>query len=481
MGNQIYDLIVIGAGSGGLGSALGMLELGFKVLLIDKQPDKIGGECLNTGCVPSKALLHVAQQISQARSAGRFGLETKGKINFDEVKNYIREKQAAIRVHENVDYLRAKGMDVIFGTASFHSEKEIKVNDKIYRAKNIVVSTGSSPRKIPIKGAASSTIPIFTNENIFESDFIPPQFIFIGAGPVSIELAQAFSYLGSKVSLIHRGTGILKKEDQDIAHVLLKKLQQEGINFYFQTEVTELENGNIVVLKHQSGKKTKIPADAIFMGLGRELKFEFLNLYKAGIATKNGRILLNERLQTTNKNVFVSGDAADNRKFSHAAEMHNMLLINNFISPLKKTLNFDHFPWVTFTAPEIATFGLNEKKLKEKNIAYEKLETDFSKEDRAVTHGFEYGKMILFIEKKRLYVGNAKILGGSMVAPNAGELIQELILANVAGLKLKVFLSKIYAYPTAGSIHKTLARNRIIEQIKPWMKKIFVSWYRLKE
>lgn len=481
MPNQKYDLIVIGAGSGGLGVALGMLEMGFRVLLVDKNTDKIGGECLNTGCIPSKALLHVAKQIYQAKISAQFGLETQGRVEMEKVKSYIQEKQAAIRSHENVNYFLEKGMDVVLGTASFHSKHEILINEEIYRAKNIVISTGSSPRTINIKGAGSAGIPVFTNETVFDIDFLPKHFVFIGAGPVSIELCQAFSRLGSKVSVISRGKGILKKEDKDISDVLLDKLQQEKIDFYFNTEISEIENGNIVVLHSHSGGETKIPANAIFMGMGRELDFKSLDLKKAGIETKNGKILLNERLQTTNKNVFVSGDAAGNLKFSHAAEMHNMLLINNFLSPIKKNLDFDHFPWVTFTDPEIATFGLNEKALIEKKIAFEKLERDFSKEDRAVTDNYEYGKLILFIEKKRYNIGNAKILGGSMVAPNAGEITQEIILANVSGLKLRELMKKIYAYPTAGSIHKTLARTRMVEQIKPWMKKIILSWYRLKE
>jgi pyruvate/2-oxoglutarate dehydrogenase complex dihydrolipoamide dehydrogenase (E3) component len=213
MAHKNYDLIVIGAGSGGLGASLGMLEMGFKILLIDKVPKDIGGECLNTGCVPSKALLHVARQVHQAKISARFGIETRGEVNIEEVKNYIREKQAVIRSHENVDYLREKGMDIVLGTASFVSKKEIKVNGKIFTAKNFVIATGSSPRKIDIKG--SEAIPVFTHESVFDIDFIPRNFIFIGAGPVSIELSQAFSRLGSKVSVVNRSGKILKKEDPE--------------------------------------------------------------------------------------------------------------------------------------------------------------------------------------------------------------------------------------------------------------------------
>lgn len=479
MAGKVYDLIVIGAGSGGLGAALGMLEIGFKVLLIDKSAEAIGGECLNTGCVPSKALIHIAKQVHQAKISGRYGLKMEGSINIEKVKEYIKEKQGEIREHENLNFFRQKGMDVVLGTASFISRKEIRVNEQVYKGRNIVIATGSSPRTIKIKGAED--FPVFTHESVFDINFIPEHFVFIGAGPVSIELAQAFSRLGSKVSVIVRGEGILKKEDPEISGILLKKLQGEGIEFYFKSETKEVRSGNTAVISEESGKEKTIPADAIFMGLGRKLNFDSLNLKKAGIETKEGKIVLNQKLQTTNKNVFVSGDAAGNLKFSHAAEMHNMLLITNFLSPVKKKLNFDHFPRVTFTDPEIATFGLDEKTLQKKKIKYEKLSQEFSETDKAVTDDFEYGKLVLLIEKKRINPGSAKILGGSMIAPNAGEITQELVLAMVAGVKLQDFINKIYAYPTAGNINKSLARDRFLKIFSPWMKKAIVNWYRLKE
>lgn len=478
MPERSFDIIVIGAGSGGLGAALGMLELGFNVLLIDRAAEDIGGECVNTGCIPSKALLHIAKQIHDARSSSRFGLNIEGKVDIEEIKNYIVEKQEKIKEHENAEYLRKKGMNVVLGEASFVSKSEVRVGDEIYKAKNIVIATGSSPRKIEIPGA--DALPIFTNVDIFNIDFIPKNFVFIGAGPVSIELGQAFSRLGSKVTIVNRGKQILKKEDPKISEILQKKLEEENIEFVFESEVEKVE-GNTAILKTKSGERSNIPVDAIFMGLGRKLNFESLNLEKVGIKTEEGKIVLNEKLQTTNKKVFVSGDAADNLKFSHAAEMHNMLLLNNFISPVKKKLNFDHFPWVTFTDPQVATFGLNEKKLKDRKISYERLETSFAEDDKAVTDDYEYGKLILFIEKKRFNSGGAKILGGSMIAPHAGEIVQELILANVAGVKLKTFMNKVYPYPTAGNINKITSRNRFLKQLTPWMKKMMVRWYRIKE
>ena len=477
MKHKKYDLIVIGAGSGGLGAALGMQQMGMDVLLIDKNAENIGGECSNTGCVPSKALIHLGKQLHQAKLSKLLGLEVSGEVNIEKIKDYIKVKQDAIKSHENVTYLREKGLDIELGEASFFSEDSIKIDRNIFEGRNIVIATGSSPRIIHIPG--SENIPIFTNESIFEIESIPKNFVFIGAGPVSLELGQAFSRLGSKVSIIDRGDRILKKEDPEISKILQDRFEKENIQFFFNTEVSKVK-GKYAILEKNSGEEESIPVDAIFMGVGRTLNFDSLALEKAGIRTENKKIVLNKRLQTTNKKVFVSGDAADNLKFSHAAEMHNMLLINNFISPLKKKLDFKHFPWVTFTDPEVATFGLNENQLKNKNIKYIRLEKNLKKDDRAITDDYEYGHLIVFIEKKRLNPGNAKILGGSMIAPNAGEITQELVLANTAGIKLNSFLNKIYPYPTAANIHKSLFRDKLIEQLKPWMKSLIRKWYRFK-
>ncbi len=470
MSKNKYDLIVIGAGSGGLGIALGMLEMGFKVLMVDKSEEKIGGECLNTGCVPSKALIHIANIIHQSAKASDFGINSSGTTDIQKVKEYIESKQNNIRRHENVDYFREKGLDIVLGTAQFSSKNSLEINNNKYSAKNIVIATGSKPRQIEIQGLKPKLT--FTNENIFEIDFIPKNFLFIGAGPVSMELGQAFSRLGSKVIIVDRGERILKKEDPVISQVLYEKLKEENISFYLNAEVEKITEDRFAQIKNKQGQVFRQATDAVFMGIGRELNFESLQLEKAEIETVEGKITLNNKLQTNNKNVFVSGDAADNFKFSHAAEMHNMLLLNNFLSPFKKKLKKDKFPWVTFTNPEVATFGLAENQLKKKGISYERLEMDFSENDRGITDDFEYGKLLLFIEKKMFLTGSAKILGGSLVTPNAGEIAQELILANSAGIAIKKIMNKIYPYPTASDLHKKIIRDRMVRDLKPWMKNV---------
>ena len=477
MKKKKYDLIVIGAGSGGLGISLTLLELGLKVLLVDKKAENIGGECLNTGCVPSKALIHAAKIIHQARKAEAFGVTSSGEVSLKNVLKYVNAKQNSIRHHENIDFLRDKGLEVVLGWGRFHDKNSIEVEGQLFSAKRIVIATGSSPRTLDLKGMEN--IKTYTNEGIFEIDEIPKNFLFIGGGPISMELGQTFSRLGSKVTIVDRGSHILKNEDVEIAEVLHKKLKEEHIDFLMNSEVEEINTDKEAIVKNKKGEKTKIKVDAIFMGLGRVISFEGMALEKAGIAVdEDGKIELDETLQTTNKNVFVSGDAADNLKFSHAAEMHTGLLLNNLISPFKKKLNFDHFAWVTFTDPEVATFGFSEKQLKENGTDYERLSTDFSEHDRAITDDYEYGKLILFIEKKKNIFTSVKILGGSMVAPNAGEIVQELILANSTEMSAGKLMNKIYPYPTAANINKITIRKRSVKEVKPWMKKAARWLYR---
>ena len=478
MKDNEFDLIVIGAGSAGLGSALGMLKMGMKVLMVDKFAENIGGECLNTGCVPSKALIHIAKNIHHSKTVKKYGLQSSGTISINEVMAEIQEKKEIIREHENVDFLREKGLQIILGTAKFLSKNSLEINGHEYYGKNIVIGTGSSPRIIDVKGLEH--VKVYTNDNLFEMNDLPEHFLFVGGGPVSMEMGQAFSRLGSKVTIVEHGNRILKKEDEKISEVLQERLESEGVVFHLNSELFKITSESRAVLKINGGKEMALPVDAIFMGLGRVLNFKNLNLEKAGVdLNEDGTISLDSKLRTSNKHIFVSGDAANNLMFSHAAEMHSKLLLHNFLSPLKKRLHTEHFSWVTFTDPEVGTFGYSELELKKNKVPYKRLELDFSENDRAIVDGFQYGKLILFIEKKNIFVGNSKILGGSMIAPNSGEIIQELILANTAGLGIGTVMNKIYAYPTASNVNKIILRRHMLTILRPWLKNLMKWYYRL--
>lgn len=451
MEKNLYDIIVIGAGSGGLSVGLFMNKAGFNILMIVKRDQDIGGDCLNEGCVPSKSLIHVAKIAHSAKLANEFGLNVSGKVDIKKAINYVHQRQEIIRVHENAKWLKEQGIDVELGEAKFSDKNEVEINGKKFKGKKIVIATGSKPRKLKIKGIEK--VKYYDNENIFYTEEIPERLLVIGGGPISIEISQAMSRLGSSVTVIQNSDSILEHDDKQVTEILVKQLQQEGIRILFNSALDSFVSDKEAIIKLQNGETENIQFDAVFAGIGRELALDLLHLHKAGIRVKENKIVKNKYLQTTNKNVFVCGDIAGDLQFSHAAEYHARILLNNFFSPLKKKLNNDTMSWVTFTDPELATFGLNEKQLQQRNISYKKLAQDFKDDDRAVTDDYQYGKLILFTSKKGLFK-KEKILGGTMIAPHAGELIQELILANTSGLSTNSLFNKIYPYPTATRINQ---------------------------
>lgn len=473
---DLYDIIVIGAGSGGLSVGLSMHELGLDVLLVDKNDKAIGGECLNTGCVPSKALIHVSRQVHAAKKAGNYGLNMTGKINMQKVKAYVDEKREIIRKHENAGFFENMGIDVALGTASFVSKDSIEVGNKIFTGRKIVIATGSKPRKLEVPGV--EMVKYFDNESIFDLESLPENLLLVGGGPIGMELGQAFGRLGSKVTIIQSDEMIMTKEDPEIAEILKKKIEEEGIQFYVNAKVKKFNSPNEAVIEVENNQEITLNFDAVLVGIGRELDFQSLELENADVEVEDGKIKIDSFLKTTNDKIYVSGDVAGNLKFSHGAELHATLLVNNFFSPIRKKLSFENFPWVTFTDPEVATFGLGEKQLKEKGIKYEKRVMEFDEDDRAVVGDYQYGKLILFFEKSFFFPGNSKILGGSMIAPHAGEITQELVLANAAGIKSSEIFNKIYAYPTSARVNKTMMVNRYNDFLTPFIKKLLQFIYR---
>lgn len=475
--HKVYDVIVIGAGSAGLSVAIPMQKFGFNVLLIDKTDHAIGGDCLNDGCVPSKSLIHVAHIVHQARNSIQFGLQVQGEVDIQKVTEYVRSRQAIIRAHENAHYFRQMGMDVALGKASFVSRDQVQVKGQVYCGKKIVIATGSRPRQLNIPG--SEGINYLDNKGIFNINKLPKQLLIIGGGPFGIEMAQAFGRLGSAVTVVHSKSMILEKETKEISSILYKRLKGEGITFHLNASALKFPASNCLLITNEVMQEEEINFDTLLVAIGRELNVEELDLAKAGIQTENNRIVVNEYLQTTNKQVYVCGDMAGSLQFSHAAEQHATLLLNNFLAPFKKKLDNKHMSWVTFTDPEVATFGYSEKYLQDHKIAYEKLQMNFEEDDRAVVEDYQYGKLVLYIDKQNLLNKNPKLLGGSMVAPKAGEIIQELILANTSGLGINALFEKIYPYPTASTINKRIVLHKKEEQLTSLVKKGLQLLYKL--
>ena len=470
---QQFDIIVIGAGSGGLNIAAFINRIGLRVLLVDKSDAHIGGDCLNFGCIPSKALIHVARTVQASRDAEMFGCSTSGKADWKKVREYIKEKQAIIRAHENAAWFREKGMTVILGEAEFASPQSILVQGVEYWGKKIVIATGSHPRHIEGRGIERVS-RVLNNENIFNMEELPSRLLVIGGGPIGMEIAQALSSLGSKVTVSERSGAILGKEDPEISGVLLKEMEKQGIRFLMKSVLKEFISPTEALFTLDSGEVVSVSFDAVFVGIGRVLNAYGLKPEKANMMlNERGGFVVDEYLRTTNKNIFLCGDIAGGFQFTHTAEMHAAVILRNLFSPFKKKYSPDNISWTTYTTPEVASFGIWEEELKKRGMAYKVLSTSFGEDDRAITDGYQYGKIKLFISLK------GKILGGTMVAPHAGELISELVLANSSNLHLNNLFNKTYAYPTATRINKRVISSYVAEKLTQRAKTVLRSLYRV--
>ena len=479
LNTNMYDIIVIGAGSGGLNIASFMNSIGLKVLLIDRSGEHIGGDCLNTGCVPSKALIHIARQHKNAQEVTAFGPRLSESIDIQKVMAHVKAAQDVIREHESAEYFRSKGIDVVLGEATFAGKNAVKVGDSVYHGKKIILATGSRPRTLTIPGVEEVERGgrLFTNENIFSLTNLPKRLLVIGAGPIGIELGQAFRHLGSEVAIVTNDAKILPREDGTLSSILYERLKEDGVIFHFDKNTLQFEKGDTIVVEDITTKtEEKLYFDAVLVSIGRVLNTDGLTLENAGIKTdERGKILVDEYLRTTNKQVFVCGDVAGQHQFTHAAELHAGIIIKNMLTPFfKKKLSTDTLSWVTYTTPELATYGLNEAELKKRNVAYKVLESSFAEDDRAITDGARYGYTKMFVDSK-----TKKILGGTMVAPNAGELIQELIMATTSKLTTSAIFNKIYPYPTAGRINKRVVMNGERGRLTPFVKKVMRLLYSL--
>ncbi|NJC24710.1 dihydrolipoyl dehydrogenase family protein [Neolewinella antarctica] len=455
-----HDLIVIGAGAAGLGAAGFGSTIGLKAALIDKSAKNFGGDCLNYGCIPSKALLHVASQFAGAKAATDFGLRVDGKADFKKVMAYVHQQQDVIRALETPEqFAKNYGTDTIVGTAELTGDREVTVNGRKLTARKIVLATGSVPRQLDVPGA--DLVKQWDNESIFwELEELPEKLLIVGGGPISCELSQAFARLGSQVTLLVRGERILDKDPDIMGNILAERLRHDGVDIQFETEVASFTSATQAELKH--GKSLEF--SHILVAIGRSVRTKGIGLENAGVEVKDGKIVADAYYRTTNKNIFAIGDAYGREMFSHGAEKHNTDLWINLLSPVDIKHKLNKFTWVTFTDPEIAQFGLTKEQLDEQGINYETIEQPLEHDDRAVAADFQYGHLILYV-KKGLF-GGGKLLGGCMAAPAAGEMIQELHLLQTLGKKYSKLTNKIYAYPVASRINQKAARDRAAGQLE---------------
>lgn len=481
--------------------------------LIDKTEKNFGGDCLNYGCVPSKALLHIASLFAGGRAAEDFGLQTSGKADFKKVMEYVHARQNVIRPNETPEHFRQEyGTDAIVGTATLTGKNEVTVNGKKLTAPRIVLATGSVPRQLDLPGV--EMVKQWDNESVFWAlDELPDHLLIVGGGPISCELAQAFVRLGSQVTLLVRGNRILEKDPPKMGEILAKKLRSEGVDIRFQTEISEFTDASTAVLKGQGipqaastvaeafageehGSITG-PEDAgedagamrrtyamsvtfshLLVAIGRKVRTAGLGLEQAGVKVEKGKIVTDDRYRTTNPAIFAIGDAFGQEQFSHGAEFHNTQLWNNLLSPLKKKHHLDKFTWVTFTDPEIASFGMTPERLQEKGIDFETVNLSLEDDDRAIAADYRNGHLIVYLSKG--WWGGGKVLGGCLAAPAAGEMIQELHFLQFKGMKYSALTNKIYAYPVGSRIVQKGARKGASDLLTSGpLPKVLRAMYRL--
>jgi len=472
-----YNLVVIGAGTAGLVTAAGAAGLGAKVALVEK--NLMGGDCLNVGCVPSKALIRSSRAVFDITDAGRFGVEAvaPAHVDFPAVMERMRKLRADLSPTDSAQRFKTLGVDVFLGEARFTGPDTVEVAGETLRFKRAVIATGARAIQPPVPGLAEAGY--LTNETVFNLTQRPARLAVIGGGPIGCELAQAFQRLGSQVSLLHKHAHLLDREDMDAAALVQKAFVREGIALRLDANIARVErNGGGKVISYEAqGKEERLVVDEILAGAGRAPNVEGLNLETVGVQydPRQG-VLVNDRLQTTNPRIYAAGDICLALKFTHAADFTARIVIQNALFLGRKKLSALTMPWCTYTDPEIAHVGLYEHDARERGIEVDTYVREFKHVDRAVLDGEEDGFVKFHVRK-----GHDEILGATIVARHAGEMISEISVAMAGRIGLGRLASVIHPYPTQAEAIRQCGdaynRTRLTPTVKKWMSR-WLAWQR---
>lgn len=440
MARTQYDIAIIGGGSGGLTAARVATTLGANVLLIDKE--RLGGDCLNYGCVPSKSLIHVARVVQQAKEATQLGL-TPANLGVDmaRVSAYV---QGVISRVQEAEKVYAEGATIKFGAVSFKSPTELVLNDEEITSRSIVIATGSRPAIPAIEGLQE--VGYFTNEDVFDLTALPSSLAIIGGGPISVELGQSFERLGTKVTIIQRAERILPKEDPEVSATIVTVLQSEGIDIATETQVLKVsrQGQKKVITVKQGSRVWNIETDEILLAVGRHPNVEGLNLAEAGIAYDGKGIKVDDYLQTSAPNVLAIGDVIGGYFFTHVAAYQAGIAVRNAVLPVgKKKVDYRVVPWCTFTDPEAARVGFTPQEAEQQYKQMRVVKLPWADIDRAQTENETTGFIKLVLAGKK-----DEIVGAHMVGARAGELLGEMSLAMQHNLTINDIFNTIHAYPT---------------------------------
>lgn len=471
---DIYDLVVIGAGTAGLVVAAGAagLDLGLKVALIEK--NLMGGDCLNVGCIPSKTIIRSARVVGELWDGKDLGINIPKLIDvdFSAVMTRMRKIRAGISHHDSAERFSSLGVDVFLGSGRFASKNTVEVGDKTLRFKKAVIATGAKAARPAIPGIEQAGY--LTNESVFSLIQRPEHLAVIGGGPIGCELAQTFRRLGSEVVLFHNSPHILNKEDVEAAEIIQKVLVKEGIRLVLNSkleEVVTVTEGKRLYFS-VNGYRDSVTVDEILVGAGRAPNVAGLNLAAVGVEyDQHQGVKVNDYLQTTNPRIYAAGDICMNWKFTHAADAAARIVIKNTLfSPFglgRAKLSSLVMPWVTYTDPEVAHVGIYEHQAKKLGVEINTIKIPFNSVDRAIADGEESG--FLKIHHKK---GSDEILGATIVASHAGEMISEVTTAIVNKIGLSKLSSVIHPYPTQAEAIKKAADAYRLTLLTPNTKRL---------
>ncbi len=468
-----YNLVAIGAGAAGLVSAGGAGLLGAKAAIIERA--LMGGDCLNVGCVPSKALIRAARAVYDLRMAEEFGvrLTAEPQINFAEAMERMRRLRARVSPNDSVSRFQNEfGVDVYFGDARFVGPAEIEVGGKCLEFDRAVITTGGRPVELPIPGLKETGY--FTNENIFKLTELPRRVAVIGGGAVGCELAQAFLRFGGRVTIINDVARILPREDADAVAIVHRQLEREGatiINWAMITRVERRGDDKIIVF-FSNGEESEVSCDAILSAAGRAPNVEGLNLEVAGVDYSREGVIVDDYLRTTNPRVYAAGDVCSKFKFTHAADAMARAALRNALFFGRARASAMVMPWVIYTDPEVAHAGLYAADARAAGFDVATITESFEDVDRAILDGEEEGFARVHYDR-----GTGKILGGTIVARHAGEMIGELTLAITNGLKMGALADAIHPYPTQAEALRKIGDAYNRARLTPALRKIFRKWF----
>jgi pyruvate/2-oxoglutarate dehydrogenase complex dihydrolipoamide dehydrogenase (E3) component len=472
-----YNLVVIGGGTAGLVSAAGAAGLGAKVALVERH--LLGGDCLNYGCVPSKAIIRSSRLAADFRDAARFGMKAPPEIeaDFPAVMERMRALRADISRHDAARRFRDLGVDVFLGEGRFSSPRTVEVAGQTLNFSKAVIATGARAVDPPVPGLPEAGY--LTNETVFSLTERPRRLLIMGGGPLGCEFAQAFQRLGCRVTLLHKYDRLMNREDADAAQLVQQVLVREGVHLILAAKPVQVltTDGGKLVRYESAGNPGEIEVDEILAGAGRAPNVENLGLEEAGVRyDKREGVMVNDRLQTTNRRIYAAGDVCLQYKFTHLADASARIIIQNALFMGRKKLSALTIPWCTYTDPEVAHVGINEAEAEKHGIPIQTFIKPLSEVDRAVVDGETEGMVKIHLKR-----GSDKILGATIVARHAGEMISEITLAMVENIGLGALAAVIHPYPTQAEAIRQTGDLYNRTRLTPFVKKLFtrfLSWRR---